>query len=92
MSLLLKVVTAVILIVHDRHLLLLLLRFDLLEFLDKRVLLPGWGLLLGRTLVVQLVQVLSIKIYFNAIKERDRLGDSLTEHASERQLLSSMLG
>ena len=88
----LRVVTAVILIVHDRLLLMLLLRLDLLEFLDEEVLLSGWGLPLGRTLLVQLIQILSIQIYFDAIKERDRFGDSFTEHAAKRQLLSSMLG
>ena len=93
MPLWLKVVTAVILIVHDRLLLLLLLlRLDLLEFLDEVVLLPGWGLPLGGTILVQLVQILSIKIYFDTVKERDRLGDSFTEHAAKRQLLRSMLG
>ena len=48
---------------------MLLLRLDLLEFLDEEVLLSGWGLSLGRTLLVQLIQILSIQIYFDAIKE-----------------------
>ena len=44
------------------------------------------------TCLIHNLLTLLVKINFNAIKERDRLGYSFTEKTAEGQLLSSMLG